>query len=635
MKQIESNRKSQTGKGKKDREILRRLLKAFLPYKWRFLLIAVAILMIAGLNFLSPLAVRSIFDDAIPQHHLDLLWRDVLILVGIPVLSGGITIAQTYISSRVGQNIIRDFRNQLYVHLQRISFQFFTSTHIGETQSRLSNDVSGIQLIVTNTVNTIFLNISVLLSIIVAMLYLSPLLTFITFAVLPLFLWITAKVGSTSRRTQRKTQEGLAALTALVQETLSVSGILLIKTFGRQHMMQERFAQKNQQLADMGVHLQMVSNWFNALVNLIFAFTPAVVYLIAGGQIIERSNLAGITLGGMIAFTYLQAKLLPAIGQLLSVQVQIHTSLALFERIFDYLDLPVEITDAPQAVSLHHAALAGKVTFEDVTFTYKRDEVGTSTGTAKENGSWRQLPSFALNGKGIYPTLNHISFDIEPGQLVALVGPSGAGKTTISYLLPRLYEVDSGAVKIDGLNVKNIRLQSLSDAIGMVTQETYLLHATVRENLLFAHPGAGDEELFAACRAAAIHNRIVELDHGYDTIVGERGYKLSGGEKQRIAIARAILKNPPILILDEATSSLDTASEQFIQLALESLMKSRTTIAIAHRLSTIRTADLILVLDNGRIVERGTHQELLQRQGTYAQLYNRQFHANVADTSLL
>lgn len=603
----------------KKQTVLYRIASAFNPYKMQMGLSGIAILVIALLGLLSPWALRDIFDRALPLHSLQLLGLDVLTLAGIPVVIGAISIGQTYLSSLVGQRVIRDLRSKLYRHLQALSFGFFTSTRVGEIQSRLSNDIGGIQLTVTDTINRILLNVSILVSTVVAMIYISPLLTLVTFVLLPIFALIALRVGSMGRRTQKETQQALAALSAFMNETLSVSGVLLIKTFGHQQLMQQRFERENQRVADLSVYLQLLFNWSNTIVNIVFSLTPAAIYLVAGWQVIERPGTIGITLGGIVAFTVLQARLLPAIGQLLNVQVQVHSSLAFFERIFEYLDLPIEIADAPQAIALEPTTLDGKVTFEDVVFNYKAN--------ANQGKNGRGMPAELLREGEQSPhnTLDHLSFEIKPGQLVALVGPSGAGKTTVTYLIPRLYDVDSGAIKIDGHDVRDISAQSLSDLIGMVTQETYLFHASIRENLLYARPDATEEEMIAATKAAAIHTHIMSLEKGYDTIVGERGYKLSGGEKQRIAIARVILKNPRILILDEATSSLDTASERLIQSALAPLMKNRTTLAIAHRLSTILSADLILVMDQGRIVERGTHQQLLQQQGLYAQLYHQQF----------
>ncbi len=627
---------------KTDARTLRRVAQAFRPYKLQVILVLIAIILTTVLGLVNPLMIRFVFDDAIGKRNLNLL----LILVGImfimPVITGIIGVGQTYLNNIVGQRVMRDFRNKLYDHLQSMSLRFFTSTRTGEIQSRLSNDVGGVQSVVTDTATSVVSNISTAISTIVAMAIISPLLTLISLGLLPIFLYITYKVGNVRRSTSKKTQQSLAALTAMMQETLSVSGILLTKTFARQKYAQKRFEDENQNLTDLEVRQQMIGRWFFMFIGTFFSITPAVVYLVAGWQIIHNPVGAGITLGGIVAFTTLQSRLFFPIGQLLSVQVEIQGALALFDRIFEYLDLPIEISDAPHALHLDPNEARGEIRFNDVSFTYKRDDAAAPGGllaaTTEEDGdepvkrvvSPKPVVVAEAEELEARPTLSHVSFEIQPGQLAALVGPSGAGKTTITYLVPRLYDADSGAVEIDGHNVKDIALDSLGEIIGVVTQETYLFHASVRENLMYARDTATEEEMIAAAKAAAIHERIMELDDGYDTIVGERGYKLSGGEKQRIAIARVILKNPRILILDEATSALDTHSERLIQAALEPLMKNRTTLAIAHRLSTILAADIILVVDKGEVVERGTHDELMALDGLYARLYKEQFSREVA-----
>src|SRR6266487_2715947 len=617
---------------KTDTRTLRRVAKAFSPYKFQVVLVLIAIILTTVLGLVNPLLIRYVFDDAIGKGNLKLLIILVIIMIVTPIVTGVIGVGQSYLNNVIGQRVMRDFRNKLYHHLQSMSMRFFTSTRTGEIQSRLSNDVGGVQGVVTDTATSVVSNISTVVSTVIAMFILSPLLTLISLGLLPIFLWITYKVGNVRRATSKETQQSMAALTAKMQETLSVSGILLIKTFGRQKYAEDQFREENQKLADLQVRQQMIGRWFFMLIGTFFSIMPAIIYLVAGWQIIN--NVPGVSLGTIVAFTTLQSRIFFPIGQLLNVQVEIQGSLALFDRIFEYLDLPIEIQNRPGALKLSSNDVQGDVTFRDVTFTYKRDESSVLNGlNEKEGNGNRPVSPEAVTVPVVTPaeeaipriTLNDVSFEIKPGQLAALVGPSGAGKTTITYLVPRLYDVDSGAVEIDGHNVKDIALESLGELIGVVTQETYLFHASIKENLLYARMDASEEDMIAAAKAAAIHDRIMELEDGYDTLVGERGYKLSGGEKQRMAIARVILKNPRVLILDEATSALDTHSERLIQAALEPLMKNRTTLAIAHRLSTILAADIILVVDKGEIVERGTHEELLRREGLYARLYNEQF----------
>ena len=655
-----------------DARTLRRVAQAFNPYTFQVMLVILVILLTTGLGVINPLMIQRVFDDAITKKNFNSLLIDVAIMIVVPIVSGLIGVWQNYLNNTIGQNVMRDFRNRLYTHLQSMSLRFFTGTRTGEIQSRLSNDVNGVQGVVTNTAAGIVSNIATVASTIIAMLVLSPLLTLVSLALLPIFVWITTKVGNVRRIVSRETQQSMASLTAMMQETLSVSGILLMKTFGRQKYAQRLFERENQHLTDLEIRQQMIGRWFFMFINIFFSVTPAIVYLIAGWQIISKNN-PFLTFGTIVAFTTLQSRLFFPIGQLLSVQVDIQGALALFDRIFEYLDMTIDIQDAPNAYALVPAESQGRITFRDVTFTYKRDVPEVLLGLVgnKGKGNKNGLVGNASNGNSNgnknrqievknspllvdiaraseqqsgpvgpaeefvpRPALKHISFDIQSGQLAALVGPSGAGKTTITYLVPRLYEVDSGEIEIDGYDVRDVTQASLSELIGMVTQETYLFHASVRENLLYAREDATEEEMIAAATAAAIHDRIMELEDGYDTIVGERGYKLSGGEKQRIAIARVILKNPRILILDEATSALDTHSERLIQAALVPLMKGRTTLAIAHRLSTILAADVILVVNKGEIVERGTHQELLELGGLYARLYNEQFSQSSQEESM-
>jgi ATP-binding cassette, subfamily B, bacterial len=641
---LQKRRVSRPGR-KSDGRTLWRVAHTFRPYSWQLVLVLLAILLTTALGLLVPFLIRLIFDDAIGKGNLPLLVLLVSIMLMIPMVTGVIRIGQTYLNTSVAQRVVRDLRNRLYAHLQSVPLHFFMATRTGEIQSRLSNDVEGVQDFVTYTATSVLVEIVTVLGTTIAMLLISPLLTLISFGLLPLFLWLTYKAGKVRRATSRQTQQSLAALTSLMQETLSVSGILLMKLYGRQHYARQRFEAENEQLTELQVRQHMVGRWLFMLIGTIFTITPAVVYLVAGWQMIANPEHTRITLGGIVAFTTLQFGLFAPLEYLLNMHVELQGALALFDRLFEYLDLPVEIRDAPNAIHLHPEAVQGHVKFNHVSFRYPRDECGEGSGrtgnvnTADENGQGKVLfspepvalsplwpaPIALAEEPAARAALHDVSFEIRPGQLVALVGPSGAGKTTITYLLARLYDAESGSVEIDGHNVKQIELASLSELIGVVTQETYLFHTSIKENLLYARPDATDEELVAAAQAAAIHDRIMELAQGYETIVGERGYKLSGGEQQRLAIARVLLKQPRILILDEATSALDTRSERLIQAALEPLLKHRTTLAIAHRLSTILAADMILVVERGAIVESGTHEQLLVQGGLYARLYHEQF----------
>jgi ATP-binding cassette, subfamily B, bacterial len=528
------------------------------------------------------------------------------LMILMPILSGGLGLWQTFINNVVGQNVMRDLRNSLYAHLQHMPLRFFTSTRTGEIQSRLSNDVGGVQAVLTDTASSILSNVATVMSTVVAMTYLDWRLTVLSLGILPVFLVISRRVGRIRREVSGLTQESLADLTAHMQETLSVSGILLSKSFGRQAYEIERFRRENQRLSELEVRRTMVGRGFFSLVGIFFSITPAFVYLLAGYFEIRNPGAQALTPGTLVAFTTLQSRLFFPAGQLLNVGVEIQSSLALFDRIFEYLDLEREITDRDGAIELAPGEVKGEVRFNDVWFHYER----AGTLERPDDRLW---------------TIQNINLIARPGELVALVGPSGAGKTTLTYLLPRLYDVNRGSVTIDGIDVRDIRLASLGDAVGVVTQETYLFNASVRDNLRYGNPDAIDEEIEAAARAAHIWERLDEMPEGLDTVVGERGYKLSGGEKQRLAIARVILKDPRILILDEATSALDTHNERLVQQALAPLTKGRTTVAIAHRLSTILAADTIVYMDGGRIIERGNHADLLARGGAYAALYHEQF----------
>ncbi|MDQ6650469.1 MAG: ABC transporter ATP-binding protein/permease [Actinomycetota bacterium] len=588
----------------RDRVLLRRVVALFGPYRRPVTGVGVLILLASGLGVASPLLIKVVFDRGLfarggPNVALLLVVCSVMVLITIGTSALGVW--QAYLTNRIGQDVMRDLRGRLFSHLQQLSLRFFTGTRTGEIQSRLQNDVGGLQTVITDTASSILGNLVTLVSTLVAMAVLSWQLTLLSVALLPVFIWLTGRVGKIRRTLTGETQGALSEMSAITQESLSVSGVLLAKVFGRQDRDSERYAAANTQLARLQVRQQIVGRAFFAVVSSFFSLMPVAVYVIAG---LELSGGHGPSAGTLVAITTLQTRLFMPLGQLLQTSTEISSSLALFTRVFAYLDLEAEIVEPAAPVSLEQ--VRGEVRLDDVRFSYE---------TEPESGAERPR-RWALQGLDLH---------VQPGQLAAVVGASGAGKTTISYLIPRLYDASSGVVSLDGHDVRELSLATLSEAIGMVTQETYLFHATVRDNLAYARPDASLAEVEAAARAAQVHERILELENGYDTVVGERGYRLSGGEKQRMAIARVLLKNPAVLVLDEATSALDTVNERLVQAALEPLMRGRTTIAIAHRLSTIRAADVIFVVDAGRVVERGSHAELLALGGRYAALYDQQY----------
>ncbi|MFI6865453.1 ABC transporter ATP-binding protein [Nocardia sp. NPDC050406] len=575
------------------RSELRRILRLFRPYRSRLAVVAALVGLSSVVGLASPFMVRAVIDDALPYGRTGLLTLLALGMIAVAALTSVFGVWQTYLSTTVGQRVMHDLRTAVYARLQSMPLSFFTATRTGEVQSRIANDIGGMQSTVTSTATSLIANFTSVLVAVIAMFALDWRLTLVSLAMLPFFVWISRRVGSERRRITGERQQQLAAMSAIVEESLSVSGILLGRTMGRSPALVENFARESRGLVDLEIRSGMAGRWRQSTITIVMAAMPAVVYWAAG-----LSSAAGtplVSIGTLVAFTTLQAGLLRPAVMLLSTGVEVQSSLALFARIFEYLDLRPDIAEPAKPVALPAKGINGAVRFEHVGFAYDADR----------------------------KVLRDIDIDVPAGTSLAIVGETGSGKTTLGYLVARLYDATSGRVTIDGIDVRDLSFADLSATVGVVSQETYLFHASVADNLRFAKPEATDAELHSAARAAQIHDHIAALPDGYDTLVGERGYRFSGGEKQRLAVARAILRNPPILVLDEATSALDTRTEREVQDAIDTLSAGRTTLTIAHRLSTIRAADQIVVLDRGRVVERGSHPELLARNGFYADLLAR------------
>jgi ATP-binding cassette subfamily B protein len=620
------------------RVLLRRVAKYARPYTGGIILTLVTMLGISLFSLIPPLLIRDLLDRALPQREMDRLNLLALGMVAVPLINGLLGVAQRYISARIGEGIIFDLRRAVYAHLQRMSLRFYTHTRVGEMMSRLNNDVVGAQRAITGTLVSIISNFFSLLATLAIMFSLEWRLTFLGVAILPLFILPARRVGNVLRRAARRSMDLNARMNALMNETLNISGALLVKIFGRHQTEVERFGAIAAKVRDIGVRQAVIGRWFFMALSLVSAVGTALVFW-AGGYLVLRGLF---TIGTIVAFSVYLRDLYGPLTAMTNARVEFATSMVSFERVFEVLDLPVEITDRSSAVHLRDAR--GHIHFENVSFSYGYDGSKVS-GLGLEDVrrfTWHAARDYVVPVKKhqrsaeaeeepaqrVQYALREVSFEIFPGQVAALVGPSGAGKTTITYLLPRLYDPTEGRVLFDGMDLRDIALDTLANHVGMVTQETFLFHTTLRENLLYAKPDATQAEIEAVCRAANIHDFILSLPEKFDTVVGERGYRLSGGEKQRVSIARVLLKDPKVLVLDEATSHLDSQSEALIQEAMEVVMQGRTSFVIAHRLSTIMGADRILVMEDGRLVEQGRHAELLTAGGLYASLYKTQFSRN-------
>ena len=606
-----------------DRALLRRVAGYGRPYLGRLVGVLITVVFISGLSVVPPILIRLLIDEAIPEGNLGALTWLGIGMVTVPLVIAGVGIIQRWWSSHAGEGIIFDLRCQLFAHLQRMSLGFFTNTRTGELISRIQTDVVGAQQAITGTFVTILSNLVAVVAILAVLIGADWRLTILAVAALPLFIAPARRVARTLRAVTEQQMKHNANMSSILQETFNVSGALLVKLFDRGKRERDRFSAEAVGVRDLGVRSALIGRGFQAAMATVSALGAAAVFWVGGWMVIEGH----ISLGTVVMFSTLLGQLYAPLTALSNTRVQFATSLVSFERVFQVLDIPLDLPESPDAREL--VEVAGEVEFDGVWFQYP-SERPEGLGSAQRFTPW-DVASFDGDdeSRGQASTrewaLEDVSFRVPAGSLVAVVGPSGAGKTTLSYLVPRLYEVNRGGVRIDGADVRDLTFSTLAAAVGEVTQEAYLLHDTIAANLRYACPAATDEDLWEACETANLTEMIRALPNGLGTVVGERGYRLSGGEKQRVAIARVILKNPAILILDEATSHLDTRSEALIQEALERLMKKRTSLVIAHRLSTVKAADLIVVIDRGRLVEQGTHEELLEFGGLYAILYQTQF----------